>query len=326
MQLILPALLSSVFARETNIVKIPCNAEVKECLNINQQEMHLARIDAANFHELIVTLKCCNVKRARVGGYMGTITPMVLYDNGAVAPPVPYDPVEYALYVLKCECDYKVVCGYSTDGFKTCKYYEVCYDYSGGCNDVCAPVCPPNPCPPVCPPNPCPPVCPPDVCPPNPCTPVCPPAVGSCPYFAQKSKVCVTTPTGKRYSEISTAKTFVYPSGFSASNPIVNVYGQATVSSVETVDLRMRNASIPQIIYDRASLYSLKQQLECKFGTCVCLFVDCNSCVYFYVNGCLYKVTFVRTDGSQGVNYSAVTESELAAATKKGLFVVEFGC
>lgn len=181
-------------------------------------------------------LVACNIEKAQVGGTNVHKMPMVLYNNGAL---VPYDtnrPVHHALYVYKCGCDYKIVCGVYSKDFAKCRYYEVCYKNGKPTKEVKKDYCPPY-CPPVekshivpyCPPNPqpyCPPVEKCDIivpyCPPEP---YCPPR-GACPYFSQNITKCVATPSGKRYSKITTAKTFCY-----TSPCCLTVYGKADVKS-----------------------------------------------------------------------------------------------
>lgn len=313
-----------ILTRDTAVVKLPCDATVKEHLNINCQDLELSIVTPENIADLIATLVACKIEKAQVGGTNVHKIPMVLYSNGALVPYDIYKPVHYALYVYKCGCDYKIVCGvYSTD-FKSCKYYEVCYDFGKPykCYDQVCPVEKPQPyCPPVHKPQPyCPPVQKCDVivpyCPPKP-QPYCPPRE-ECPYYSTNYTKCVTTPSGKRFSKMSVAKTFKY------QNPsCLLVYGIANAKSLETIDLRRRNASnIPSILYDYRRLCFIYRELKRRYpGSLVCIFVDCRNCVYAKIGWCLYRVYY---SGENVVRTSQVNERDLRLLTKKGLFGVEF--
>merc|ERR1712035_216938 len=140
-----------------------------------------------------MTLKCCGIEKAKVGGYLGRKLMMVLYDNGTLVQYDPAYPVSYALYIEKCGCNYKIVCGYSAEDGSCKKYYEVCYDMGKGCHEKeyredCH--VPANDC--YSPGQPC-------HVPANDCVQpgnhqiyvpkVCPPAEKYCPYFSQ-TKYC----------------------------------------------------------------------------------------------------------------------------------------
>ena len=325
---LITAYVLNIFAKDTAIVKLPCDARVQETLNINQSELELAVVTSDNILDLVSVLVACGVEKAQVGGYNLYRLPMVLYNNGAL---VPYDvnrPVHYALYYYKCGCDYKIVCAVYSKDYKECKYYELCgskstvkevcppkVTYAPGIKEICpaAPVCPqpeiicPRP-EPYCPPVP--------ICPAP--QPYCPPTQ-VCPYYSSNTVKCVKTPCGKRFSKITTAKTFKF-----VSPKCLYAYGTADIKSQEAIDLsRGRCANIPKLLCNYTYLMCVYQQLKSRYpGSLVCLFIDCNSCLYVKIDSCLYRIV---CDGPQPLRTIPISsDEELKRITRKGLFGIEF--
>ncbi len=179
------SLFKFVDARDVNIVKVPCKYKCEELINVDGKDLELVVVTPENIQSLTCCLLINEIKNARVGGWNDHRAPMVLYDNGALAPYDEYTtPTPFCLYFMKCGCKTRIVFSCRTaEG--NCKYYGMnitCYKSKvvrEKVNEPCYKPCPPvyKPHPPVCPPMPRPPVCPPmprpPVCPPVPSPPVC---------------------------------------------------------------------------------------------------------------------------------------------------------
>ena len=319
-----------VVNRNVNVVKMPCDVEVKQRLDVDGKKLILAEIKPYNMNELILTLKLCCIDRALVGGYNGVQAKLVLHANGAVVPFETLTAPNYALYYEKCNCVYKIVCAHSTDSFKTCKYYEVCCNVKSKTvqnvevpNNGCCGLLPPTPCfpsTPCFPPTPC--------CPSRPCPPPPPCSLDDdcdCPYFSQRFKTVKNRSNGKLKCEIITAKKFVFPSNYSSVRPLLNICSYSKKSTVETINLRKEVCkNLPSILYKPSYLKKLQHKIERKIGQSVCLYITAHSCIFTYFNEKLYRVTVQGSGRRRKICLYHVSQRELKKLCMNGLYGVEF--
>jgi len=353
---LLVSAVSIVNALQANVVELPCDVKILERHDI--KNMVPAKITPKNFSHLILTLQVCGIEKAQVAGWNGYKGNMVLFSNGTVVPAEDLTLPKHALFLEKCGCSFKVICGYSSDNFKNCRYFEpscsvgapqpATTEIPRECNlpqrPACPvgqqcevrPVCPPAVCPPVvCPSIVCPPaVCPPVVCSPVVCRPepICRPEPceiekENCPFFVSKRKVCDATPCGKKYCEISSIKTFVISAKAKDNGMYLQVYTLKNSACKEMIDLKKPNLGCaPAALYEPRKLFHLRRLIEKEHGECVCLYIDdCNK-IYAKVGNYIYLVCEKSRGRRSRVSLKRVRSEELKHLIKRGLYGVEFDC